>query len=327
MFKIFDKSNKKGFFYLLLIGIVVILVVTMIGSANAATYTISTNNSTSSINSFFKNNVSPLAKGDTVIFKAGQYDGLNLKVNKSITLKTSGKVTVKSIRIFKNTKISGFIVNKDFLVKGKSNIIVKNTIKGFLMVKGDNNTIRSNKVFKGCSIYVPGSYISGGKNKVISNTFKKGVEIRGNSNKITGNKVGIHNKIFVYGKKNILKNNKQFYRDLVIKDLGKSSKGHLLSVKNVGTIYTLPCYILVDKYTKVIYKIKIPALKKGKSIKVIIPKKIINILQHKSKGESYSGGYIMLDYIKNKNKDLDLSNNCLQIISDKNGYIVTNSMQ
>lgn len=323
MFKIFDKSNKKGFFYLFLIGIVAILVVTMIGSANAATYTISTNNSTSSINSFFKNNMSPLANGDTVIFKAGQYDSLNLKVNKSITLKTSGKVTVNSIQIFKNTKVSGFIVNKDFLVKGKSNIIVKNTIKGFLMVDGANNTIKSNKVFKGCSIYVPGSYISGGKNKVISNTFKKGVEIRGNSNKITGNKVGIHNKIFVYGKKNVLKNNKQSYRDLVIKDLGKSSKGHLLSVKNVGTISTVPCYILINNYSKVMYKIKIPVLKKGKSIKVIIPKKIIN----KLKGKYGYGGYILLDYYKNKNRDLDLSNNCLQIIPYKNGYTLTTSMQ
>lgn len=327
MFKIFDKTNKNGLLYLLLMMTVAVLVATMIGNVSATTYTISTNNSTSSINDFFNNYSSSLAKGDTVIFKEGKYNSLNLNVSKAITVKTSGKVSVKSIRIFKNTKISGFIVNKNFLARGNSNTISKNTIKGDLLVNGANNTIKSNTIFKGYIIYGGGSSIYGGNNNIISNTFKKSVKIGGNNNKIIGNKVAIHNKIFANGKNNILKNNKQSYRDLVLKNIGKNSKGHVLLVKNVGTISTVPCYVEIDKYTKIIYKIKVPALKKGQSTKIIIPKRIINKLKFKSDGKTYDGGYIWLDYFKNKNKDVVITNNYLQFISYKKGYTLSTSMQ
>lgn len=339
MFKIFYKSNKKRLFYLLLIVTVISLVITMIGSVNATTYTITKNNSTSSINDFFDNedyeNHSPLAKGDTVIFKEGKYN-LDLNINKAITLKTNGKVIVKSISIFKNTKISGFVVNGDFNVRGKFNTINKNNIKGFLDVSGSNNLITNNKI-KG-QTYVYGinniiknnnifdvSQVYGGRNKVISNKFKKNVEIGGNGNKITNNKLANNYKIMVWGKKNILKNNKQSYMDLALNDFRKTTKGHILSVKNVGTKSSLACYIRIDNYDKTVYKIKIRPLKKGKSTKVIISKWIINKLKYRYYETTYYGGYIYLDY-KNKNKDVDLSNNQLELISYKKGYRLYVSM-
>lgn len=333
MFKSFDKTNKNKLLFLFLMMIVTILLATMIGSVSSTTYTISTNNSTSSINSFFKNNMSPLAKGDTVIFKAGKYDSLNLKVNKSITLKTSGKVTVKSILVCDNTKVSGFIVNEEFYVSGKSNTITNNTIKGGLSVSGSNNIITNNIIkdglwFNGVKNLIKNnkvfkvSYIYGGKNKVISNKFKKNVYVSYNSNKITGNKVAANYKIITNGKKNILKNNKQSFRDLSIKNVGKSSKGHILSVKNVGTKSSLSCYIKIDNYDRNVYNIKVPVLKKGKSIKIIIPKRIINKLKYKYYETTYYGGYIYLDK-KNKNKDPDLLNNYLEVHSSgKNRYNV-----
>jgi hypothetical protein len=321
---------KKGFIVLVLVLSVFIL----INNVNAVTYTISTSNSTSNIDAFLSDedweNPCPLANGDTVIFKAGKYN-LDLNVNKDITLKAIGKVTVKDILISKNTKVSGFIVNGDFY-GGKSNTISKNIIKGHLSVSGGSNVINSN-IIKG-SIGVYGikniissnnifqeSYIYGGKNKVIYNKFRKNIVIGENKNKIIGNKVVSNYKIITSGKKNIVKNNKESYRDLALIDVGKSSKGHILSVKNVGTKSSLACYIKIDNYDKNVYKIKVPSLKKGKSTKVIIPKRIINKLKYRYYETTYYGGYIYLDN-KNKNKDADLSDNHLDLVSDKKGYKV-----
>ncbi|WP_157082576.1 hypothetical protein, partial [Methanobrevibacter cuticularis] len=313
--------KRINYFLALIFTLLIILV--FINGISAATYTISTSNSTSSIDAFLSDedweNPSPLANGDTVIFKAGKYN-LDLNVNKDITLKTIGKVTVKDILISKNTKVSGFIVNGDFR-GGKSNIISKNTIRGHLSVFGGSNVINSN-IIKG-SIWVYGikniinsnnifqeSFIYGGKNKVIYNKFRKNIVIGENKNKIISNKVVSNYKIITSGKKNIVKNNKESYRDLALIDVGKSSKGHILSVKNVGTKSSLACYIKIDNYDRTVYKIKVPALKKGKSTKVLIPKRIINKLKYRYYETTYYGGYIYLDY-KNKNKDADLSDNRL----------------
>jgi len=352
MFKIFDKTNKKGIFYLFSMATVLVFLVTMISSASATTYTISTENSTSSIHDFLKDNQSPLANGDTVIFKAGNYSDLNLNVKKSITLKTSGKVTVRTVWIHNNTKISGFIINKNFYadnsntitkntIKGlfivdNYNTITKNTIKRSLQVNGANNVINANNikggiwsfgaknVFKKNTVSKE-SQIGGGKNIVASNTFKKHVYIFDNNNKITGNKIANNYKVHTSGKKNILKNNKQSYRDLTLINIGKTSKGHVLSVKNAGTKSSVACYIKINNYEKNVYNIKVPKLKKGKSIRIIIPKRIINKLKYRYYETTYYGGYIYLDK-KNKNKDADLTNNNLYVGSDEKGYRVYFSM-
>jgi len=329
-----------------------ILLFFLISSVSATTYIVSTENSTFSIYNFLKNNQSPLANGDTVIFKAGNYSDLNLNVKKSITLKTSGKVTVRTVQIHNNTKISGFIINKNFYadnsntitkntMKGlfivdNSNTITKNTIKRSLQINGANNIIKGNTIkggiwsngaknfFKKNSVSKE-SQIVGGKNIVTSNTFKKHVYIFDNNNKINGNKVANNYKIHTSGKNNILKNNKQSYVDLVLINIGKNSKGHVLSVKNVGTKSSVACYIKIDNYDKNVYNIKVPKLKKGKSTRIIIPKRIINKLKYRYYETTYYGGYIYLDY-KNKNKDADLSNNNLYVGSDEKGYRVYFSM-
>jgi hypothetical protein len=333
MFKIFDKTIKTGMLYLVLMMATLILLATMIGNVSATTYTITTNNSTSSIDAFLSNedyeNPSPLANGDTVVFNAGKYN-LDLNVNKAIKLKANGKVTVNNIFTSKNTIVTGFIVKEGFYAD-RSNNISKNTI-GYLQLSGSKSRIINNIIKGGLSVYgsnnvVKKNYISsessidGRKNIVDSNTFKKNVYIYDNNNKIVGNKVATNYKIFTSGKKNILKNNKQSYRDLALSDVGKTSKGHFLSVKNLGTKSTKVCYIKIDNYDRTVYKIKIPALKKGKSTKVFIPKRIINKLKYRYYETTYYGGYIYLDY-KNKNKDADLSNNHLDLISNKKGYEV-----
>ncbi|WP_157082564.1 hypothetical protein, partial [Methanobrevibacter cuticularis] len=302
--------------------ILLLTILFVVNNVNAATYTISTSNSTSSIDVFLSDedweNPSPLANGDTVIFKAGKYN-LDLNVNKAIKLKANGKVTVNNIFISKNTIVTGFIVKEGFYAH-KSNNISKNTI-GYLQLFGSKSHIINNIIKGGLSVHgsnnvVKNNYISsessidGRKNIVTSNTFKKNVYIYDNNNKIVGNKVATNYKIFTSGKKNILKNNKQSYRDLALSNVGKISKGHVLSVKNVGTKSTKVCYIKIDNYDRTVYKIKVPALKKGKSTKVIIPKRIINKLKYRYYETTYYGGYIYLDN-KNKNKDADLSNNRL----------------
>jgi hypothetical protein len=319
MFKISGKTNKKGIFYLFLMVTVIILLVTMISSVSATTYTISTNNSTSSITAFLNDadseDPSPLANGDTVIFNKGKYN-FDLDVNKAITLKANGKVIVKNIFISKKTNVSGFTITEN-LQAGKSNTITNNTIKGRLYVSGANNIIKNNKIFE--------SSIDGGKNIISSNTFKNHVYIYDNYNKIKGNKVANNYKIHIYGKKNTIKNNKQSYRDLTLINVGKTSKGHVLAVKNKGTKSSLYSYIKIYNYDKCVYTIKVPPLKKGKSTKIIIPKKIINKLKYRYYETVYYGGSIVLDE-KNKNKDVVLENNYLRVGSDKKGYTIYFSM-
>ena len=324
----FNKKNKWTIFSIF---IIVFLAICMLSNVNAATYTITTANSTESINEFFnpdRDGAAPssyiLNDGDTVIFTAGKYNNLKMGIPNRITIKSSGKVEFTG-----NTQISGWspgdgIYNIEFIgltINGNLNLGSGNTLSG-CTINGNVN-LESNDAVSGTTISdstINGNLFIRSNNNNIDNNKLKYTYVSGDSNKITNNVVANNFKMTVVGKKNTLKNNKQSYNDLHFESYKQNSKGLKVVVKNIGTKKTVACYIGVYKNNgKLVGKVKVSALKKGQSKTIIISKKLMDKIKTKQGKNTRYLGRIKLDH-NNKLKDADLNNNGLRANGSKNSY-------
>ncbi|KZX15051.1 hypothetical protein MBCUT_17610 [Methanobrevibacter cuticularis] len=118
-------------------------------------------------------------------------------------------------------------------------------------------------------------------------------------------------------------------KDLELKFSKKTSKGVYVVVKNVGKKTMPATKISVYSYRKFKYENKkytVKSLKKGKSVKILIPAKVMNAFNSKKGGQiDPSTGYIHLGYISlYLYKDDNRLNNNLDILygSKKTPYIV-----
>lgn len=144
--------------------IVVLLFSTLVigmSGIDAKTYQIDKKDSDKKIKSIFKN----VKNKDVVIFKTANHKNLDLTLKKSITIKTKGKVKIRSLTINADkTKVSGLTLQQ-ITVKGKYNTIQKNIVEnhkssgyifydpaynrpydGSIIIYGSSNKILSNKI-------------------------------------------------------------------------------------------------------------------------------------------------------------------------------------
>ncbi|KZX14824.1 hypothetical protein MBCUT_18880 [Methanobrevibacter cuticularis] len=345
----FIKSNHRKIGILIIFSIAVIAILFgLTNGVSGATHNFSTKNSSEDINKFFnpiswKNETSPLKAGDTVVFKAGKYKNLDFYINKNkltIKKKGSGKVEFINSSMYissNNVKVSGFILKGNLNVFGDKNQITSNNIKGSIGISGEKNTISQNIISQESRVGGKRNIISGNKflnnllvshgysvsngvvspggfkNQIIKNTIKNGYGIIGYSPYYL-------DEIKVPQSKDVFKSNKQSFIDLSFSNGKKTSKGMYLTIKNGGTKTSKDCYISLTKLNvisifilnngPVVGKVKVPKIKAGKSIKILIPQKIMKKVYYKAEGtdKKLYHGEFNLDY-KNKNKDAYRGNN------------------
>ena len=195
--------------------LMILLILTAVTVVNAKNIEISANYSSKEINSFFNRGTSlngqTLANGDTVIFQKGTYEGLSLKITKSVNIKAKGTVKFKgdysnnvAIKInTKNVEISGLSIQNYYstgiIINGDKNKIVKTSIKSCsdgISISGSNNRVTNNKIQSNSENGI--KIKKGSKNtidkNIINNNRLYGVYItNSNSNKIINNNINKNN--------------------------------------------------------------------------------------------------------------------------------------
>ncbi|MCL2115241.1 MAG: right-handed parallel beta-helix repeat-containing protein [Methanobrevibacter sp.] len=229
---------ERKFLRFLLIGTIAILAISMIGTVNAATHTFNSQKSSEEINNFFNGANSPLNNGDTVIFKSGTYNNLELSVNKSITLKGDGKVN------FVGNRVRTLIILRSNNID-VSGISIKNNYIG-ITILGNNNKVRNSNIQVSSSYYGAVSIWRASKNNQITgntleNTGECGsgvyLDYDSSSNKIQSNNI---NTRFVgiqatkSSKNDISKNNIKGHSGIALISSGSSNKIYDNTIKVTG---------------------------------------------------------------------------------------------
>jgi len=192
----------------------VLLIGFAVSTVDAKTIEITPNHSAGEINKFFNNNGKienkTLSKGDIVIFNKGNYNDLNIKIKKKITIKSKGKVQILGshssdygISIYADSvKIQGLIIKSyrdGIYIEGNKNQIINNEIaynraNGVYIKKGSENIIKSNQIHKNklYGVLIRGSSNTISKNKIRNCndgvTLQKGIKNKITSNTLSSNK-------------------------------------------------------------------------------------------------------------------------------------------
>ena len=218
-----------------------------INCVNAANYSVTNSTDADTISKMISGdlpikNGKFIKNGDIVKFKAGNYYGVNLTVNKRIKLTTTKKDLRKAVFIGEG---SGTFIN----VKSKKINVHGLKIKNYgVAIKAKTNKGSFSKL----SLSKNGISISGNKNKIYKNSFvKSGINVNGKYNKIYSNNVksgsitisGYKNTfeknlergefVTVSGNKNLIINNKIYSSGLYIQ--GKSNKVYKNKVSKADT--------------------------------------------------------------------------------------------